>query len=239
MTTGPILLTGIVTCGHCGAGMTITTGKGGRYKYYTCASLTRTGAGSCDNKRVPMAELDDFVTDQIIRKLLSPERTTRVLEGLLKRQSAREVEKTGNLRRLREKLNSAQARLDRYYDLIDAGTLDPAEPTLKDRIEAAATERDLAKVALDRMASELSPATRVTEENVAALADLLKKNITTGTIEFRRSYLRAVIKEIQVSQQRVRIVAKPSEFERMALTLNQDDLRVPSFVPGWRSEWSA
>jgi site-specific DNA recombinase len=33
--SGPTLLTGLATCATCGGGMTIRTGKGGRYRYYT------------------------------------------------------------------------------------------------------------------------------------------------------------------------------------------------------------
>ena len=157
-----------------------------------------------------------------------------MLGAQLKRQTARDVQKTANLARLREKLAAAQARLDRYYDGIEAGILDTSEPTLKERIESAQTERTIAKTALDRAASELSPSARVTEEKIAALTDLLRKNITQGTIEFRRSYLRAVINKIHVSNTGIRIVGSKSELERMVLTGNEHDPRVPSFVPGWR-----
>lgn len=34
----PTLLTGLLKCGHCGAGMTLATGKGGKYRYYKCQS---------------------------------------------------------------------------------------------------------------------------------------------------------------------------------------------------------
>jgi site-specific DNA recombinase len=34
--SGPTLLTGICFCAACGMAMTLRTGKGGRYRYYTC-----------------------------------------------------------------------------------------------------------------------------------------------------------------------------------------------------------
>lgn len=34
---GPTLLAGLARCHHCGGGMVIATGKGGRYRYYVCA----------------------------------------------------------------------------------------------------------------------------------------------------------------------------------------------------------
>jgi hypothetical protein len=40
---GPTLLTGLIHCGKCGGAMTIRTGKGGRYRYYTCSMKARQG----------------------------------------------------------------------------------------------------------------------------------------------------------------------------------------------------
>ena len=36
--SGPTLLTGICFCAACGKAMTLRTGKGGRYRYYTCST---------------------------------------------------------------------------------------------------------------------------------------------------------------------------------------------------------
>jgi len=41
--SGPTLLTGICFCADCGGAMTLRTGKGGRYRYYTCSIKARQG----------------------------------------------------------------------------------------------------------------------------------------------------------------------------------------------------
>ena len=43
----PTLLTGIAKCGTCGSGMTLRTGKSGRYRYYTCAGCAQKGKTIC------------------------------------------------------------------------------------------------------------------------------------------------------------------------------------------------
>lgn len=54
--TGPILLTGIATCASCGGGMTLRTGKYGRYRYYTCATSAQQGKSACKGRSIPMDE---------------------------------------------------------------------------------------------------------------------------------------------------------------------------------------
>ena len=44
----PTLLTGLLKCGKCGAGMTLATGKGGRYRYYKCNTRIAKHNDDCD-----------------------------------------------------------------------------------------------------------------------------------------------------------------------------------------------
>ena len=47
ITSDPTLLTGICFCAGCGMAMTLRTGKGGRYRYYTCSTKARRGETGC------------------------------------------------------------------------------------------------------------------------------------------------------------------------------------------------
>ena len=57
--SGPTLLTGICFCADCGGAMTLRTGKGGRYRYYTCSIRARQGETGCKGRSIPMDKLDD------------------------------------------------------------------------------------------------------------------------------------------------------------------------------------
>jgi DNA invertase Pin-like site-specific DNA recombinase len=59
--SSPTLLTGIATCAHCGAGMTLRTGKG--YRYYACAGRAQKGPTRCSGCAVPMPKVDGTVID--------------------------------------------------------------------------------------------------------------------------------------------------------------------------------
>jgi len=80
--TGPMLLTGLAHCETCGGGMTIRTGKGGRYRYYTCNNRVNEGTTSCKGRNIPMQVLDSLVLDNLEARILAPERLEALLKGL-------------------------------------------------------------------------------------------------------------------------------------------------------------
>jgi DNA invertase Pin-like site-specific DNA recombinase len=214
--TGPILLTGLATCGLCGDGMLLRTGKNGRYKYYTCGGQVRKGKTACPGLSVPMAPSDTLVIDEIVSQLLTRDRMKALLAGLFARQTARDEERAGHLGRIRETLTEKENRLRRLYDAIEAGAVGLGDPTLKERIARLCEERDLAQIAVDRAAAELNPDARVTEEKLSSFIELMATNLRTGSIEFRRAYLRSIIDEVQIHTDKINIIGRKNQLERAA-----------------------
>ena len=148
--TGPILLTGIATCASCSGGMTLRTGKSGRYRHYACATRAQQGKGACKGRAIPMEKLDALVTECLADQLLTPERVGKLLTALMERQTAKNEDYSVRLATLRAKLTDAEGRLGRLYAAIESGIADPSDATLKERVTTVRTERDIAQVALDR-----------------------------------------------------------------------------------------
>ncbi|WQP05272.1 recombinase family protein (plasmid) [Sinorhizobium meliloti] len=233
--TGPILLTGIATCASCGGGMTLRTGKSGRYRYYTCATCAQQGKAACKGRSVPMAKLDDAVTAKLAEDLLTPARVGSLLAKLMERQTARETDHTQRLTALREKLAESERRLGRLYEIIENGMADPSDPTLKERIAAVKTERDIAQVAFDRAVAELRPDARITADKIAAFTQIMQENIRHGEIPFRRAYIRAVVDQVEVDDTEIRIHGRRSVLERLVMGGGATPAGVPSFVRKWRT----
>ena len=95
--SGPILLTGLATCASCGGGMTLRTGKSGRYRYYTCVTCVKQGTSACKGRSIPMEKLDRLVTERLADRLLTPERVDALLSGLLERQATKDADRTSRL----------------------------------------------------------------------------------------------------------------------------------------------
>jgi DNA invertase Pin-like site-specific DNA recombinase len=126
--TGPILLTGIATCADCNGGMTLRTGKYGRYRYYTCATFAQKGKSACKSRSIPMEKLDRLVTERLADKLLTPERIGHLLVGLMQRQTAKDEDHGARLSALRAKTADAKTRLDRLQPLKAASPILSTRP---------------------------------------------------------------------------------------------------------------
>lgn len=67
----------------CGAGFTMATGKGGRYRHYRCASRTNCGARSCRCPAIRVEKLDDLVVDALAKQRFKPERLEQLLPRIM------------------------------------------------------------------------------------------------------------------------------------------------------------
>jgi site-specific DNA recombinase len=234
--TGPILLTGIATCASCGGGMTLRTGKSGRYRYYACATCAQKGKEACKGRSIPMDKLDDLVIGRLADQLLTPERVGQLLRGLMDRQTSKDQDYSNRLTALRAKLSESEARLGRLYQAIENGIADPNDPTLKDRLAAVKAERDIAQVAFDRAVAEMRPDARITEEKIAAFVEVMRTNVLTGDIPFRRTWLRAMIDNVEVDDTEIRIHGRRTVLERLVMGGGAAPAGVPSFVRKWRTQ---
>ena len=93
--TGPILLTGLAVCASCMGSMTLRTGtsRSGRvHRYYACSTCARLGKGACRGRSIRMDKLDSLVTNQLVDRLLQPERLRTLLSTLAERRSAKRLD---------------------------------------------------------------------------------------------------------------------------------------------------
>jgi site-specific DNA recombinase len=151
--SGPTLLTGICFCADCGGAMTLRTGKGGRYRYYTCSIKARQGETGCKGRSIPMEKLDDLVAGHIEDRLLQPERLEEVLASVLDRRQERAGRRREHIAELSQRAAEADLRLKRLYDAIESGVADLDDSALKDRIIGLKSIRDQAQAEAERTAA--------------------------------------------------------------------------------------
>ena len=199
--SGPNLLTGICHCGNCGGAMTLRTGKNGRYRYYACSIRARQGETGCKGRAIPMDKLDRIVVSHIEERLLDPERIEDVLASLLDRRQEGVERRSQHIAELNHRAAEADNRLKRLYDTIEAGSLDPAESSLGERIAGLTTLRDQARADATRIEAMLASSThqRLTGAAVRELASEARTRLRLAKGGYRREHVRAFAQRIEVA----------------------------------------
>ena len=235
--SGPTLLTGLAKCGTCGSGMTIRTGKGGRYRYYVCAGCAQKGKTLCPGRSISMAALDGMVLEHLTKQLLEPARLALILEQFIAHSAEAEAAREVRLAQARRRLTEAEAGVGRLLQMVERGLTEIDDPSLKERMAAARQTRQAAveEVRLLDQAGKLGTST-VTLEKITRVALLLREALESPDPAFRRAYLRLFIADIEVGDTEVRLqspkvaLAKAAALDALPATGEM----VPSFVREWR-----
>ena len=233
---GPVLLTGLATCASCGSGMTRTgTARGHRsYSYYSCAGCHQKGKSVCKGRHIPMGKLDALILDNVKSQLLVPDRMTIILGALLERQATKDSAVQERRTGLKTELAQKDEKLGRLYRAIEDGIVE-LDDQLKDRIKALKAERDLAQASLDRIAEQLSSRTAITPERVTTFTDLMRDKIDNGDVQAKKAYLRAVISEIRVDDDKISIICDKATLAAVIAGQNTGHTNVSGFVRKWRT----
>mgnify|MGYP005810073993 CR=1 FL=1 len=233
--SGPTLLTGICFCAACGGAMTLRTGKGGRYRYYTCSIKARQGETGCKGRSIPMEKLDDLVVGHIEDRLLQPERLEEVLASVLDRRQERSYRRREHITELHLRAAEANLRLKRLYDAIESGVADLDDPALKDRIAGLKSVRDQAQAETERTAAALE-----SNGNQTITPAMVRKFAATARVRIRiagRGYLRALAQCVEVADGEVRIIGSKSNLLHTlaaASGARPATFAIRSSVPNWR-----
>ena len=204
---GPTLLTGLIHCAKCGGAMTIRTGKGGRYRYYTCSSKARQGPSACAGMTVPMEKLDALVAHIWRNGFLTPRDSKRCWRrSSTAGRSAPSA--AAPIAELNERATETDLRLKRLYDAIESGIADLNDLDLKDRIAGLKAIRDQSRVDADRASAMLESAGQnvITAPMLASFAQTARQRMRLPGGGYRRDHLRALAQRVEVNDGEVRIM---------------------------------
>ena len=233
--TGPILLTGIAACAGCSGAMTLRTGTsstGKVHKYYTCSTCARQGKTACKGRSVPMDRLDSIVVENLAEQLFQPERLKLILGKLAERRSEQAAEIDQRVAALRSDLTTAEDKLKRLYAMVESGITE-LDDILRERLSTLKTERDRAKEALERI--RIRPAAPAFDAHaLECFGRLMRQNITSGPVSFRKAYIKSVVDRIEVDDHSIRIIGDKNTLENVIAGDQSANPNVRSFVRKWR-----
>ena len=233
---GPTLLTGLAVCASCGSGMTRTgTARGHRsYSYYTCAGCHQKGKSVCKGRHIPMGKLDTLIIEGVKAQLLQPDRMSTILGALLDRQTTKDTAVEERRSVLKSEIKAKDEKLNRLYRAIEDGIVE-TDDQLRDRIKAIKNERDMAQASLDRIAEQSRDRSTLTPERIQAFTKLMHDKLDNGDVQARKAYLRAVISEIRVDDDKVSIIGDKATLSAVIAGQNGTNANVSGFVRKWRA----
>jgi site-specific DNA recombinase len=199
--------------------MTLRTGKGGLYRYYTCSTKARQGETGCHGRTVPMEKLDTLVADHIEHRLLQPARLEKILSSVPDHRGERAERQTSHIAELRKRAAEADAKLKRLYDAIENGVADVGDPMLKDRSPELKAIRDQARADAERAAGalhRLGPI--ITRAALKTFARTARRRMPTESGGYRRDHLRALAQRVEVDAKEVRIMGSKGVLLRTLVT---------------------
>ncbi|GGI83011.1 hypothetical protein GCM10007973_19390 [Polymorphobacter multimanifer] len=236
---GPTMLTGIAACGMpgCRSGLTISTGKGGRYSYYKCASKVNGGAARCNCPTLPMKTLDDIVLRAVEDRVLDPGRLQALLSGILEISNCADARRKTDLDQARKARTRCETAIGRLIELIEEGLMSAKDPEFAKRM----SERRIEKARLDATISGLERqmirgAKRITPEIVEKFGGMVAAKLRDPDPKLRKAYVRLLVDRVEVNASEIRIIGSKSALEHAVLDPQVAAGRVPSFDREWCPE---
>ena len=211
------------------------TSKNGRvYRYYTCSSCATKGKTVCKGRSVPMEKLDRLVTDHLIERLFKPERLADILSSLSTRRVQKAESVSSRLMALQQEVADAEEKLTRLYRLVEEGLTD-LDDVLKVRLAALKADRDRARAALERAKEQLRPQIHIDPALIERFGRVMRENLSTGSVPFRKAYLQSFIASIEVDDHKVRIRGSKDLLEKAVLWNQNGQAWCSQMSTEWRT----
>ena len=229
----PTLLTGLLRCANCGAGMTLATGKGGRYRYYKCNTRIGENIGACSTPAVPVAKLDRAVLAALADRVLKPERLKEMLRELKSRLKKAHANQDDQARVLNRALADLEQATNRLYEAVERGIV-PLDDVLTTRAQKLKGRRDALMIELAgvRRSKEM-PAASLTQATVDAFGAVLRARLQTDAGSFPKRYLRQFVSEIRFDGRRLTMSGRKDALLIAALENKMGTARVPTSSLSW------
>jgi site-specific DNA recombinase len=211
------------------------TSKNGQvYRYYTCANCATKGKTVCKGRSIPMHKLDTLVTAHLIERLFRPEPVAAILASLSSGRTEKLAAQSKRLLGLQREMADADDKLRRLYELVEKGLTDVDE-VLKERLDALKADRDQAKAALERAKDHLAVPIAIDPALIERFGRTMRENFSTGSVPFRKAYLRSLIDIIEVDEHQIRIKGSKDLLEKAVLATRNGQLGCSQMSTRWRA----
>jgi len=233
LVNSPTLLTGLLKCGKCGAGMTTATGKGGKYRYYKCNTRIGKGSDLCTMPAFPMQKLDDTVLFSLADKVFTADRVRTMMEEMRRRHQSSQADQSARLKPLQKEMETLKQSSERLFEAVEKGYL-PMDETLQQRSHKLQARRQdiLLEIAGLKRQKEM-PSDLLKPKNIDAFTKALRSKLLDKNSRFGKDYLKLLVNEIKIDGNEATISGSYGALAYAIAETKKDTQRVPTFVSNW------
>ena len=239
--SSPVLLSGIGRCGKpkCldGTMMLVTGGTGG-HRYYGCSNVRRKGDLTCGGNNLPMSLVDEAVLDAMEKRLLQPERLRTLLGEVLDKSAAADGKRRKAVATFRTELTDIDKSVRALMKMVEAGNIDPTDPTLKERFTTHKARRQALNEQIRELDQQIGAKdSSLTEAKLSEFAALFRRRLRDPSDPaMRKRYVRAFVGEVVMTKETLIIRGPTRALAVAALAGEQIN---PEVVRSSVSEWCA
>ncbi len=204
--SSPYLLSGLAMCALCGKMLTAAEAKSGKYTYYVCQSILKSGSGSCETPRINAKSFEETIIRNLRENVLSEGNIRGLVQALDEEMDGLAHEQRGRLESIESELEDVKRRLARIWNIIETTDMEMADAAervrelreWKEKLEQAADE---ARAVVAERRAFLDRA-----ETIAAFAADMSEFLRTSQLTETRSFIRSFVNEIQIGPGKASIV---------------------------------
>ena len=237
ITNGPTLLTGLAVCDNpaCGRGLTIRTGKGGRYSYYTCNAKANGSASRCSCKAIREEQLDEVVLEALKERILEPTRLRELLDHVIEASDEANERRARNLQQARAERTRAETAIGKLMELVETGLMSPRDPTVAKRFADHRTRVAALNDTIESLERQMEKGKRrITPEIIDRFGTMLRQKLEDDDPVLRKAYVRLIIGKVGLGNDQITICGSKLALEH---ALVRGDRHPGGVVPSFDREW--
>ena len=196
--SSPYLLSGLVKCESCGRALTAAEAKSGKYTYYVCQSLIKTGKEACATPRLNAKRFEETIIGQLRDHVLTESNIRDLVRMLDEEMDGVAHEQRQKLESIEAELEDVRRRMSRVWQIVENTDLEMADAS--ERIKEHRERQQLLEVAADEARTMLAERRVLLDsaETVAAFAAEMSEFLQTSEITETRAFVRSFVKAILV-----------------------------------------
>jgi len=204
------MFTGLLTCGDCGASMQIqtATGRNKTYSYYNCRNAIVNG--TCSNKRRSADKLDEFLSSEILDKLLDEKNMLLLLRDMNKSMGQWSRQASTRHAKASAELKSLHEKNDRLFGIMESQGQGADVGAILSRINLNEKRIQQLELELMELKANKPEKLKINKAEIARIRHEIERIIKTDTcVKTARAIFSSIIQRIVVQDTIIVIYYRP------------------------------